>query len=416
VSQASPGANSRGRLLVVDDDLLQRTIIGKIGSKLGFETVVVPSFEEAAGLLQSRSFDAMTLDLSLGEHDGVELLRLIADHGLNAMPIVIISGCEERVLNSTRRVAQGLALKVADCLPKPLNLERLREALSLPRRDLMAEAAAAAVADIDRERLALGLAHNEFFVEFQPKVELQSGRVVGVEAFARWRTPEFGRVPPDTFMPLAERFGMMPDLTNGLLASAIAQTRTLIARHPDITVDVNISSSLLTDPMLPEQIEAMLRTEHVAAKHLIVEVTESVAMSDVEHAMDILVRLRIKGVCAAIVDFGTGYSSLAALARFPFNELKIDRSFVQGCATDRDMLRIVEGAVALAGAFEMTVVAEGIDNLTTLARARDADCDIGQGYLFAPSLELGGVEAWMARRGDHAQPLPRTIRENAGSL
>jgi len=103
VSQASPGANSRGRLLVVDDDLLQRTIIGKIGSKLGFETVVVPSFEEAAGHLQSRSFDAMTLDLSLGEHDGVELLRLIADHGLNAMPIVIISGCEERVLNSTRR-------------------------------------------------------------------------------------------------------------------------------------------------------------------------------------------------------------------------------------------------------------------------------------------------------------------------
>ena len=343
-------------------------------------------------------------------------MRLIADCRLNAMPIAIISGCEERVLNSTRRVAEGLALTVADCLPKPLNLERLRKALSLPRRNPIAEAAAAAVPGIDRARLALGLARNEFFVEFQPKVELRSGKVVGAEALARWRTPEFGRIPPATFIPLVERLGMMPDLSSCVLSSAIAQTRTLIAKHPDITIAVNISGSLLTDPMLPERIETMLRAQNVAAKHLIVEVTESVAMSDVDRATDSLVRLRIKGVGAAIVDFGTGYSSLAALARFPFNELKIDPSFVQACATDRDMLKIVEGAVGLARAFEMKVVAEGIDNLTTLAMVRDAGCDIGQGQLFAPSLELQGVEAWMTRRDEHAQSLPRTVRKNAMPL
>ena len=165
--------------------------------------------------------------------------------------------------------------------------------------------------------------------------------------------------------------------------------------------------------MLPERIETMLRAENVAAKHLIVEVTESVAMSDVDRATDILVRLRIKGIGAAIVDFGTGYSSLAALARLPFNELKIDQSFVQGCATDRGRLKIVEGTVGLARAFEMKVVADGIDNLTTLAMVRDAGCDIGQGQLFAPSLELQGVEAWMARRDQRAQSLPGTVRKNA---
>jgi len=132
VSPGAPGSDARGRLLVVDDDLLQRTVIGKIGSKLGFQIIAVSSFEEASRLLRSQSFDGMTLDLSLGEHDGVELLRLIADCRLNALPIVIISGCEERILNSTRRVAEGLALTVADCLPKPLNLARLREALCLP--------------------------------------------------------------------------------------------------------------------------------------------------------------------------------------------------------------------------------------------------------------------------------------------
>jgi EAL domain-containing protein (putative c-di-GMP-specific phosphodiesterase class I)/FixJ family two-component response regulator len=416
VSPDVPGAHATRRLLVVDDDLLQRTIIGKIGSKLGFEAVVVSSFEEASRLLQGRRFDAMTLDLSLGEHDGIELLRLIAECRLDAMPIVIISGCEERILNSTRRVAEGLALTVADSLPKPLDLARLREALSPPRRDPIVKAAAVAVPDIDRERLVLGLARNEFVVAFQPKVELGSGKVVGAEALARWRTPEFGPIPPATFMPLAERFGMMPDLTYCILSSAIAQTRTLIAKHPDIAVAVGISGALLSDAMLPERIEAMLRAENVAAKHLMVEVTESVAMSDVDRAIDSLVRLRIKGVGAAIGDFGTGYSSLAALARFPFNELKIDRSLVRGCATDRDMLKVVEAAVALARAFEMKVVAEGIDDLTILARVRDAGCDIGQGLLFAPSLELEGVEAWMARRDEHAQSLPWTGRRTAASL
>ena len=404
MSPGAPGTDARGRLLVVDDDLLQRTVIGKIGSKLGFQIIAVSSFEEASRLLRSQSFDGMTLDLSLGEHDGVELLRLIADCRLNALPIVIISGCEERILNSTRRVAEGLALTVADCLPKPLNLARLREALCLPHR-VTAEAAAAAAPGIDRGRLVLGLARNEFFVEFQPKVELLTGKVVGAEALARWRTPEFGVISPAAFIPMVEGFGLMPELTNVILSSAIAQSRTLIEKHPDLAIAVNVSGSLLSDLMLPERVEGMLRSEGVPARHLIVEVTESVAMSDVDRAIDILVRLRIKGVGAAIDDFGTGYSSLAALARFPFNELKIDGSFVKGCDTDPDMMKIVKGCVGLARAFKMKVVAEGVESLATLASVREAGCDIGQGHLFAPSLASDRFEAWMARRAEPAQTL-----------
>ncbi len=410
MSQAAPGSQARGRLLVVDDDLLQRTVIGKIGSKIGFETVIASSFEQASGLLRSQSFDAMTLDLSLGEHDGVELLRLIAECRLNAMPIVIISGCEERILNSTRRVAEGLALTVASCLAKPLNLERLRDALCLPHRDLIAETTVAAVPGIDRERLASGLALNQFFVEFQPKVDLQSGKVVGAEALARWRTPELGNVSPVTFVPLIEGFGLMPELTNCILSSAITQTRTLIEKHPDIVVAVNVSGSLLSDLMLPERIEAMLRNAQLPARHLMVEVTESVAMSDVDRAIDILVRLRIKGVGAAIDDFGTGYSSLAALARLPFNELKIDQSFVRGCDSDPDMMKIVNASMGLARAFKMRVVAEGIDNRSALGCVREAGCDMGQGHFFAPALALDGFETWMARRHEHAQSLSRTVR------
>jgi predicted signal transduction protein with EAL and GGDEF domain len=254
----------------------------------------------------------MTLDLSLGEHDGVELLRLVADCKLYAMPIVIISGCEERILNSTKRVAEGLDL--ADTLPDQASQHRQPARRSLAARTWPHRFRAGPVPEIDRERIAAGLVRDEFYVEFQPKIDLGSGR---------WSEPrrspagaaEFGNISPAVFIPLIEKFGLMPDLTNYVLSSAIAGSRTLIERHPGFTVAVNVSGSLMTDLMLPERIEGILRKEGVAPGSLIVEVTESIGMSDVDRAMDILVRLRIKGVGAAIDDFGTGFSSLAALAR-----------------------------------------------------------------------------------------------------
>jgi len=389
---------SKGRLLVVDDDLVQRTIIGRIGAKLGYDAVMASSFDIACGLLRTQAFDIMTLDLSLGERDGVELLRLVADLKLNAMPIVVISGCEERILNTTRRVGQALSLSLTCCLAKPLNPDNLREALQSPALDRVASASEAPAFAIDRERILAALSGNEFFAEFQPKVDLRTGRAIGAEALARWRAPEFGVVSPVVFIPLVERFGLMPELTSRILSSAIADTRKLVRQHPDFVVAVNLSSSLLTDLTLPERIESILRQEGVAAESLIVEVTESIAMSDVDAAMDILVRLRIKGIGTAIDDFGTGFSSLSALAKLPFSELKIDQSFVKGCDTDEDMMKVVEASIGLARAFGMKVVAEGIDSPHTLARIRHAGCDVGQGYLFAPSLRFERAESWFADR------------------
>lgn len=390
----------RGRLLVVDDDTVQGTIIGMTGAKLGYDTVIASTFEVASAQLRSESFDIMTLDLSLGERDGVELLRLMAELKLNAMPVVIISGCDVRILNATMRVGQALELSLTRCLAKPLELDRLREALLLPARGRSAPADRAAPPAIDRERIVAALARNEFSVEFQPKVELQTGRVVGAEALARWHIPGSGNVSPAQFIPLAEQFGLMPDLTYHLLSLAVGDIRRVIDKNPGFTVAVNISGSLLNDLMLPERIESVLNEHGVAPQALIVEVTESVAMSDVERAMDILVRLRIKGIGASIDDFGTGFSSLSALARLPFSELKIDQSFARNCDRDPDMTKIVLASIGLARAFGMKVVAEGIENPRALAKLRDAGCDTAQGYLFAPSLKIERVARWINRWHD----------------
>lgn len=390
----------RGRLLVVDDDLVQRTIIGMTGAKLGYDTVIASTFEIASTQLRTKSFDIMTLDLSLGERDGVELLRLMAQLKLNTMPIVVISGCDPRVLNATKRVGQALGLSLTCCMNKPLELNKLRNALLLPAGGRTLRPAQPASPVLDRERILTALHKDELFAEFQPKIALKTGRVVGVEALARWQMPGFGLVSPALFIPLAEQLGLMPDLTYHILSRAVGDIRRIIEKNPDFTVAVNISGSLMNDLMLPERIESVLNQHGVPPQALIVEITESVAMSDVERAMDILVRLRLKGIGASIDDFGTGFSSLSALAKLPFSELKIDQTFAKNCNRDQDMMKIVKASIALASAFGMKVVAEGIETPEALAKLRDAGCDTGQGYLFSPSMKIERVARWMSRWAD----------------
>ncbi|WP_100175174.1 EAL domain-containing response regulator [Bradyrhizobium nitroreducens] len=404
---------TRGRLLVVDDDLVQRVLIGKIGAKLGYETVVASSFEAATELLARDTFEIMALDLSLGERDGVELLRFVAEAGLRAMSIVIISGCDDRIMKATRRVANGLKLSVGGCLTKPLDLNRLRSALELPQRAPLAASSASPQLRITPERILRGLADGEFFVEFQPKIALETGRVVGAEALARWRSAEFGMVSPLIFIPIAEEAGIMREVTDCILSSAMSQGRKLIERNPGFTIAVNISGSLMSDLTLPDRIEEILRREHISPTSLTVEITETSAMADVDRANDILVRLRIKKIGTAIDDFGTGYSSLAALVRLPFSELKIDQSFIKGCESDDDMMKIVDASVALAKAFNMKVVAEGVESPEALEIIRRIGCDVAQGFLFAPSLRRSRAERWISERNSLADEQAASVTQAA---
>jgi EAL domain-containing protein (putative c-di-GMP-specific phosphodiesterase class I) len=329
------------------------------------------------------------------------------------MSIVIISGCDDRIMKATRRVANGLKLSVGGCLTTPLDLNRLRSALELPQRSPLAATTASPLLPITPDRIAQGLAAGEFFVEFQPKIALQTGRVIGAEALARWRSADFGMVSPLVFIPIAEEAGLMSELTDCILSSAMSQGRKLIERNPGFTIAVNISGSLMSDLALPERIEEILRRENIPPSALTVEITETIAMADVDRANDILVRLRIKKIGTAIDDFGTGYSSLAALARLPFSELKIDQSFIKGCVSDEDMMKIVDASVALGKAFNMKVVAEGVESPEALEIIRRVGCDVAQGFFFAPSLRRSRAERWISQRNSSANGLIASPAETA---
>ncbi|NEW93932.1 EAL domain-containing response regulator [Rhodopseudomonas sp. BR0M22] len=400
-------------VLVVDDDPLQGAIISGVCIKLGYRPHFAASYQEAADRLAADRYDYVTIDLSLGDHDGIELLRLIADHDTKPRRIIVISGCDQRILNATVRMAHAVGMLDTVSLPKPIDLTLLRSALStLPESAALRRRSDAGAACITTADLSRGIDNGEVYAAFQPKIDLASGKVIGCEALARWDSPTFGAVGPDLFIPLAEQGGLIKAITFSMLRDAMRFAAAFIATEPRFVVAVNLSASLLSDTSLPEEIEHLLAEIGVPARALMVEITETTAMADVGRAMDVLLRLRLKGVGISMDDFGTGYSSLSALARMPFSELKIDRSFVKDCLTDADMWKIVSSSVAIAHQYNMKVVAEGIEDTATW-RALDAlGCDIGQGYEFSRALPqdafVDWYRGWTARHpGEAAAMLQR---------
>lgn len=381
-------------VLIVDDDRMQGALIRDVCTRIGLPSKVAVSYDRAAQLLATEQFTHITIDLALGERDGIELLRLVSQ--LPVMPrLIVISGCDERILNSAVRLAHAAGACDATSLPKPVDLAELRKALKAKPCDCrgqVADPVEPVAISVDEFRAAY--ANGEIFAAFQPKAQLSTGKLIGCEALARWTSPTFGSVGPDRFIPLAEQSGLIRPLTMLMLREAMALSRDMAGRAPGFVVAVNFSAPLLNDPQITEDVEQILHEADVPGRALMIEVTETTAMSDVTKAMDTLLRLRIKGFGISMDDFGTGYSSMAALAQMPFCELKIDRSFVTDCLTDPDLWKVVTSAVAIARAYNMKTVAEGVEDLETLHALEAIGCDIGQGYVISRALPREAFLQW----------------------
>jgi EAL domain-containing protein (putative c-di-GMP-specific phosphodiesterase class I) len=223
---------------------------------------------------------------------------------------------------------------------------------------------------------------NEFELHYQPRVELGSGRATSVEALIRWRRGEKGLVLPASFIPLAEETGLIIPIGEWVLRTACAQMRRWAEDgHDEMRVAVNLSPRQFRQTDLVDTIRAILRETGADARHLELEITESIAMHDPESSRKCLESLSALGIALAIDDFGTGYSSLAYLKRFPIDNLKIDQSFVQGVPADEDDINIVRSIIALGRSLGLTVIAEGVETEEQRSFLRDAGCDEMQGYL-----------------------------------
>jgi diguanylate cyclase (GGDEF)-like protein len=229
------------------------------------------------------------------------------------------------------------------------------------------------------------LDHGEFLLHYQPKVDLASGRVVGSEALIRWLHPQLGMVSPARFIGLAEETGLILPIGAWVLRTACTQCRQWqLAGHDDISVSVNLSVGQFLQKDLVSSIADVLADTGLPPASLEIELTESLMMTDVEHAIGILAGMKKLGIRLSIDDFGTGYSSLAYLKRFPIDVLKIDRSFVRDITIDADDAAITASIISLARHLKLRVIAEGVETDEQLDYLRHYGCDEIQGYLFSP--------------------------------
>jgi diguanylate cyclase (GGDEF)-like protein len=233
-----------------------------------------------------------------------------------------------------------------------------------------------------QQDLRKALEHKEFVLHFQPKMIAPNGPMVGVEALLRWENPELGLVPPDRFLPLAERTGLIVPIGNWVINEACRQMAEWHAQgHGDWTIAVNLSTVQLAHAGLVEVVRKALVSNNLPPHCLTLEVTESTAMRDAEAALIVLDQLAALGVSISIDDFGTGYSSLLYLKRLPANELKIDRGFVTELAQGNDDAAIVSAIIALGQTLGMRIVAEGVETAEQQKMLTDLGCNTLQGYL-----------------------------------
>ncbi len=255
------------------------------------------------------------------------------------------------------------------------------------------------------ERLALenslrrAMDRGELSLHYQPQMDLVTGRIVGAEALARWNHPDWGMVPPATFIPLAEETGLIIPITEWVLRTACQQSKAWqTAGWPAIRISVNLSGRSFKQRDLASMVDRVFRETGLLPQHLDLELTESSLMEDVEATTATLGRLNAMGIQLSIDDFGTGYSSLSYLKRFPLSTLKIDRSFIRDLANDQDDAAIVKAIIALAHSLCLRVVAEGVETEEQLNFLRNENCDEIQGYYFSRPLPADAFAQFLAKQ------------------
>ena len=240
----------------------------------------------------------------------------------------------------------------------------------------------------------------ELVLHYQPKRDLRTHQLVGVEALVRWEHPLRGLLSPDQFIPVAEQAGLIDQLSRWVLRAALVQVNAWRRIGLEIPVAVNLSMRSFRDEQLPDKIRELLNVDETPAHLLMLEITESTLMVDPPRTLTILNRLRAMGIRVAIDDFGTGHSSLAYLKRLPVDEIKIDRTFIEDIATDETDRVIVRCTVDLGHSLGLRVVAEGVEDAVTYALLAELGCDEAQGFYVSPALRGRDLTSWLS-----AQPL-----------
>lgn len=391
---------TRGRLLILDDEAMIAQTVASMTEQLNFETLITLNAFEFFERMKDFDPTHMIIDLSMPEMDGLAVMKMI-DARCSAR-IIIASGTGIRILEAARRVGIAYGRDIAGILEKPFRSADLKTILFAPhpvhpKKPDAQETGTGIPQTYAREELSEALARDEFTIYLQPKVRCSDNRIVGFEALARWHHPVHGLVMPSTFVGLFHKYDLEAVWMDKLIRLAVS---CMASRLPaNIHLSLNISMSERSKAASSRLLSSAKRNLGFATDRFIIEVVENGMIDATAEDIEMFARLRLEGFQLSIDDFGSGFSSLSRLARIPFTELKIDRSFVQEVSISREARKVIASIVAIGRSLEMSVTAEGVENLDTLETVKSLGCDNVQGFIYSPAVPIEQVMPWIEAGG-----------------
>lgn len=385
-----------GRLLVLDDEQDVAKTICLFAKSVGYETDFTCDSDVFLEKVSAWSPTHVVIDLQLAGRDGIEVINELAEIGCPAA-VVVVSGLGGRILDSAARAVLENGLRLLGTLSKPFSRKTLLALLASETQKIVPYHKNSTQA-VTVSELRNALNAKVFISHFQPKIACFTGQLVGFECLARWPRENGNMVPPDQFIGLAEKSGLINELTRQIYRFALANM-PLQMKDKDLKCSLNLSPINLTDDTFPRWLLSECENNGISPSKIILEVTETASMDNPLDSLKSLTQFRIHGFQLSIDDFGVGYSSLVQLARLPFSELKIDQMFVKTLASSGESRKIAAAVIGLGKSLGLNVVAEGVEDQAALDHLRDLGCDEAQGYFIARPMDWSAASVWTKESG-----------------
>jgi len=370
-------------VLVIDDDNLTLKVTKSVLNTIGFESIkLVTTAKESIITLEDPNIriDLIILDLKMPDMDGIELIRLLGEIEYKGH-LIIFSGEDESILCSAKDLATARNISVLGFLQKPIDSQKILKLIQPSNEHRKIEKVKRSESFVSLEMIKEAISLKTFEPWFQPQVDVKTKEIVGVEALARWPIGINSYISPEDFIPVAEENKLINQITYILIEKIINVYNSWIAEGIDLDIAINISGDSLSDINFPEQFCSKFEKCPDLLKKSTIEITETKILNDLTSPLDVLLRLHLKEIKLSIDDFGTGYSDISQLKSLPFNELKIDREYVQSNEIEKKTFVILKSSINLAKNLDMRIIAEGVETYQEWERIKSLKCDVCQGFL-----------------------------------
>jgi len=386
------------KILILDDDHFMLRLLTRMLTNKGFTSV--SSCDNGADALKKTEVadtcpDLILLDLNMPDMDGIEFVRYLVDRHYKGS-LILVSGEDERMLQTAEKLVHAHKIPMLGYLHKPVNPDKLFRLIENWVSPTLKKKISSQQKIYTAEEIQTAISNHELVNYYQPKVAVATGEIISVESLVRWHHPIDGLILPGQFIGIAEQNGLIRDLTCVVLINALAQASKWQQSGQELCIAINVSMENLASLDFQDLVVNLVKENNLSPQKIILEVTESQLMGpDKRIPLEILTRLRLKRFHLSIDDFGTGHSSMTQLRDIPFDELKIDQSFVHRAWADETLRAMYDASLSIAKQLDMVVVAEGVEDLNDWKLLRQTGCDLAQGNFISKPLQADDFPRWV---------------------